>query len=313
MRALLVGGGGGGADPPPPQPVSERLPSLRGSAASEWAQHPRRGGSPSHARLDYTTAASDADGLLHASDGGDGGGGAGDEEDGVIEIGDDATQPIGAFFAARDRDRDGDRGGGGPRGVHRALGPPAAAAAAAAAAASPGVRAVREFQRHNRRFLLDYAKLKVGAFLARGGTADVFRGVYCGVPVAIKQCRPERMDEESVAHFHRENAVSVALDGHPHIVRYYGLCVSPPHICLVFELCPRDSLWAVLDRVAAARAAWAAAAAAPTAAGAAPAARAASSGDSARYSMLASASPDDSIPRLWHKASATANRLRRST
>lgn len=135
---------------------------------------------------------------------------------------------------------------------------PGSGAGALGASQSPhqrGVEHVRRFQRTNRRFLVDFSELKIGSFLARGATSDVYSGVLRGSPVAIKMFRPETIDEAAIAHFHKENAIAAALE-HSHIVAYHGLCVCPPHISLVFELCSRDSLWTLIDHVATRRRAW---------------------------------------------------------
>lgn len=105
---------------------------------------------------------------------------------------------------------------------------------------------VQRFEADNSQFLVDFVHLEIGAFMDRGGTSLVHAGRYKGKPVAIKMFQPERIDEHVIAFFHKENAISAAFQ-HPSIVRYYGLCVSPPHISLVFELCERGSLWNLVD------------------------------------------------------------------
>ena len=105
---------------------------------------------------------------------------------------------------------------------------------------------VSSFKNDNARYLVDFALLEIGDFIDRGGTSNVYSGRYHGERVAIKMFRPERIDAHCIAFFHKENAVSAAFS-HPNIIRYFGLCVSPPHISLVFEMCARGSLWNVID------------------------------------------------------------------
>ncbi|OQR89752.1 protein kinase [Achlya hypogyna] len=51
--------------------------------------------------------------------------------------------------------------------------------------------------------------------------------------------------DDDVRRFSKETALNIGLS-HPNIVRFYGLCVVPPAICLVFEYCEWGSLELVL-------------------------------------------------------------------
>lgn len=77
--------------------------------------------------------------------------------------------------------------------------------------------------------------------------SDGPRGRSCVVrKVAIKQFTPKRgLSDAVVAKYHVENQISAAFS-HPNIVKYYGLCVDPPHISLVFELCQQGNLFKLL-------------------------------------------------------------------
>ncbi|RHY12287.1 hypothetical protein DYB36_008770 [Aphanomyces astaci] len=89
----------------------------------------------------------------------------------------------------------------------------------------------------HRKFIIDFAHLKVMSRIGRGASADVFRGkLHTKIDVAIKVFTPPEVNEGVVASFSHEAALSGALN-HPNIVSFYGLCVCPPTICLVSELC----------------------------------------------------------------------------
>jgi serine/threonine protein kinase len=141
-------------------------------------------------------------------------------------------RPLSAYF--KEEAEQANRSGGQGRGRNKNLG------------AAKELEHVSSFKNDNARYLVDFALLEIGDFIDRGGTSNVYSGRYQGKRVAIKMFRPERIDAHCIAFFHKENAVSAAFS-HPNIIRYFGLCVSPPHISLVFEMCARGSLWNVID------------------------------------------------------------------
>ena len=54
-----------------------------------------------------------------------------------------------------------------------------------------------------------------------------------------------QVTEDDVYRFSKETALNVQLS-HPNIVKFYGLCVVPPTISLVFEYCEHGALDEVL-------------------------------------------------------------------
>ena len=87
------------------------------------------------------------------------------------------------------------------------------------------------------------------ALLGAGGTARVFKGThrtkervstssgrYKNEPVAIKMLYCLQLTPETVGKFFRETALTSRLR-HPNIVQVRGVCVLPPAICMVMELC----------------------------------------------------------------------------
>ncbi|GMF40782.1 unnamed protein product [Phytophthora fragariaefolia] len=89
----------------------------------------------------------------------------------------------------------------------------------------------------HRKLIIDFAQLQLQKEIGTGGSAVVFSGLLDGVtPVAVKVYTPQLFSEETVAEFSQEAALCGALK-HPNVVKFYGMCVYPPTICLVSELC----------------------------------------------------------------------------
>lgn len=120
--------------------------------------------------------------------------------------------------------------------------------------------------------VIDFRKITIGEKIAAGSNATVYRGVYLGVPVALKEIYYSVFDMQAVEHFRQEAAILGNLQ-HPHIVyaqralgdvrcahapcvtahlmpclfcqravpcslfsRLYGVCHRSPHLYLVTEL-----------------------------------------------------------------------------
>lgn len=89
----------------------------------------------------------------------------------------------------------------------------------------------------HRRSIIDFAYLELHERIGVGSTATVYRGVLRSRDqVAAKVYTPASVTEDIVATFSHEAALCGALH-HPNIVTFFGMCVSPPTICLVSELC----------------------------------------------------------------------------
>jgi len=86
--------------------------------------------------------------------------------------------------------------------------------------------------------------LTTTSVLGAGGTSRVFPGKYLGEPVALKMVFCMQLTPESVENFFRESALLSRLR-HPSIVHMHGVCVLPPALCMVMELC-QGSLYELL-------------------------------------------------------------------
>ncbi|KAE9050923.1 hypothetical protein PR003_g1987 [Phytophthora rubi] len=89
----------------------------------------------------------------------------------------------------------------------------------------------------HRKYIIDFSVLAIKQRIGVGSTAVVYNGLlHSKTPVAIKVYTPSSVTEDTVAEFSHEAALCGALN-HPNIVKFFGMCVSPPTICLVSELC----------------------------------------------------------------------------
>ena len=89
----------------------------------------------------------------------------------------------------------------------------------------------------HRNYIIDFAYLDFDTPIGTGATAIVFKGLlHSKIPVAVKVYTPEEVTEEIIGEFSNEAALCGALQ-HPNIVTFNGMCVAPPNICLVSELC----------------------------------------------------------------------------
>ncbi|EQC32890.1 TKL/SHK protein kinase [Saprolegnia diclina VS20] len=97
-----------------------------------------------------------------------------------------------------------------------------------------GLHVLLEVHQHD---VIDFAHLELQAKIGVGATATVYSGLlHSKQPVAIKVYTPHEISEATIAEFSQETALCAVLK-HPNIVAFYGMCVSPPTICLVSELC----------------------------------------------------------------------------
>ncbi|KDO24339.1 TKL protein kinase [Saprolegnia parasitica CBS 223.65] len=93
----------------------------------------------------------------------------------------------------------------------------------------------------HQRDIIDFAHLELTHKIGLGASADVYRGLlHSKIPVAIKVYSPTEITEATIVDFSQEAALCSALT-HPNVVTFHGMCVLPPTICLVSELC-RGSL-----------------------------------------------------------------------
>merc|ERR1712064_25863 len=87
--------------------------------------------------------------------------------------------------------------------------------------------------------LLDINDLVFGEVLGHGGFGSVYRGKYCGEPVAIKKLHTtdEGISTSQLEDFKKEVANLQALK-HPRLVAFVGAAYVSFSVCIVTELMP---------------------------------------------------------------------------
>lgn len=89
--------------------------------------------------------------------------------------------------------------------------------------------------------MIDFAFIKIGQHIGKGSSADVYSGFLKNSPIALKVYTPPEVTLEALEKIKQETAITSALQ-HSNIVRFYGICVRPPHVAMVIELCVRGCL-----------------------------------------------------------------------
>ena len=73
--------------------------------------------------------------------------------------------------------------------------------------------------------------------------------MYEGNKVAVKTILCEELDLTIVHQFCKEALLSIHLKEHPNIVKFYGIALQPPELCLIYEYCKHKSLLNVLQNI----------------------------------------------------------------
>lgn len=94
---------------------------------------------------------------------------------------------------------------------------------------------------------LDFAYVQVDRPIGNGATSEVYCGRFNNRLAAIKISTPPEITVEVLNVFAQEAKICSVLK-HQNIVTFYGICVRPPQIGMVFELCEGGNLKSHLEK-----------------------------------------------------------------
>jgi serine/threonine protein kinase/ABC-type branched-subunit amino acid transport system substrate-binding protein len=102
-----------------------------------------------------------------------------------------------------------------------------------------------EFGLHKEKWIINYESLTVGSKIGVGTFGDVFSAIYNGEKVAVKKFLKQKVTDNVLLELRTESAILCELQ-HPNILRFIGMCIKPPNLCLVAEFLERGSLSNIL-------------------------------------------------------------------
>jgi serine/threonine protein kinase len=90
-------------------------------------------------------------------------------------------------------------------------------------------------------FMIDFAFISIEKKIGSGSSAEVFSGKFNSKSVAVKAHTPPELTIETLQKIHVETSIMACLS-HPNIVKFHGICIRPPSIGIVLELCSHGNL-----------------------------------------------------------------------
>lgn len=94
---------------------------------------------------------------------------------------------------------------------------------------------------------IDWKMLTRGEKIASGSSADLYRGTYNGLDVAIKCLRTANLNNPSKIEFLQEVLILRRVK-HENILQFYGTCTKHPCYCIVTEYMPGGNLYDFLHK-----------------------------------------------------------------
>ncbi|CAL5004631.1 unnamed protein product [Urochloa decumbens] len=94
---------------------------------------------------------------------------------------------------------------------------------------------------------IDWNMLTKGEKIASGSSADLYRGTYNGLDVAIKSLRIANLNNPSEIEFLQEVLILRRVK-HDNILRFYGACTKHPYYCIITEYMPGGNLYDFLHK-----------------------------------------------------------------
>lgn len=93
------------------------------------------------------------------------------------------------------------------------------------------------------------SEVEIGPRIGKGNFGEVFKGLWRGVPIAVKKIPAHNISEQFWKEFHKELNLMKSLR-HPNVLQFLGSCSVPPDVCILVEFMPKGSLYSVLHNPA---------------------------------------------------------------
>ncbi len=95
--------------------------------------------------------------------------------------------------------------------------------------------------------VIDFAFLSIKRKIGQGAHARVYTGLLRGNAVAVKVFTPSEVNKDIIRQFLKEAKLNKGLI-HQNVVHFAGVCVRPPQITMVMELCEGGNLKANISK-----------------------------------------------------------------
>jgi len=102
-----------------------------------------------------------------------------------------------------------------------------------------------EFGINKEKWILNYESMTIGSKVGVGTFGDVYSAILSGEKVAVKKFLKQKVTDNVMLELRTESAILCELQ-HPNILRFIGMCVKPPNLCMVAEYLERGSLSHIL-------------------------------------------------------------------
>jgi len=108
----------------------------------------------------------------------------------------------------------------------------------------------RGIEKLRRQDMVSFAELSIDAMslLGSGGTAKVFKGKFHKQDAAFKLLYSMEITSKTIRAFFSEAAILQSLSTHPNIIHLIGVCIAPPALCQILELCDGNMHTLIKDR-----------------------------------------------------------------
>lgn len=87
---------------------------------------------------------------------------------------------------------------------------------------------------------------KVETLIGKGGFGSVYRGIWEGIDIAVKQLHIESLTTDLMQEFIHEAKIMQKCR-HPNIVQFYAVCIRQGKDSLLMEYLPNGSLFQLLN------------------------------------------------------------------